>query len=102
MGKYSEVVTLKVNKSKESHATGDFFNSLLLLKNRELLRLYPELREPHGFCIYCAKVDYERNFSALFAGVIRPIEDGIELRTGICKKCGASTSSKKKSRSSGK
>lgn len=96
MGKYAEAVTLKVNKSNKSHGTSDFFNSLLLLKNRDLLRIYPELRDPHGFCIYCAKVDYERNFSSLFAGVLRPIEDGIELRTGICKECGVNTSNKKK------
>lgn len=102
MGKYAEVVTLKVNKSNKSHATGDFFNSLLLLKDREVLRRYPELRNPHGFCIFCAKVDFERNFSSLFTGVLRPVEGGVELRTGICKECGVNTSNKKKSRSSGK
>ena len=102
MGKYTETVDGMVNKYNKSHAARNFFNSLLLLKKREVLRRCPELRDPHGFCIYCAKVDFERNFSSLFTGVLRPVEDGIELRTGICKECGASTSNKKKSRSSGK
>lgn len=102
MGKYTETVEGMVNKYNKSHAARNFFNSLLLLKNGEVLRRFPELRDPHGFCIFCAKVDFERNFSSLFTCVLRPIEGGVELRTGICKECEANTSNKKKSRSSGK
>lgn len=96
MGKYTETVEGMVKKYNESHAARNFFNSLFLLKAPEVLKKYPELREPHAFCIYCAKIAPEREFSELHATVLQPIEGGIKLRHGICKKCGANTSSKTK------
>lgn len=93
---YAETVEGMVKKRNATRDEREFFDSLLLLKNPALHRKYPELREPHAICIYCAHVAPERTFSKLMAAVTIPIEGGVKLRHGVCEKCGVNTSNMKK------
>ena len=88
---YTEAVKKKVKKSKESHAARNFFDTFVLLKDPEVLRRMPELREPHAFCIYCANIAPERTFAELHSTTLVPYSGSIRLRHGVCGKCKANT-----------
>jgi hypothetical protein len=93
---FFETVEGMVNKRNATRRGREYFNSFVLLNDKEFLRKNPEWKNPLAMCIYCAKIGQEQKFAKLFVDTFIPYNGSRRLRQGVCAECNQNTSKKTK------